>query len=428
MNFRRAAWATTACLILAAGAAAQKRPPAKPQPAAAAAPSAPEWPQWGGPNRNFKPPADGLADSWPEAGPRQLWSRVLGEGHSSILVDRGRLYTMYSSGDREAVIAVDAATGKTVWEHVYDAPRKGLELEYGNGPHSTPLIVGNLIFAVGVTGKMYALDKQSGSVVWSHDLWGEFKGKRDGRGYACSPIAYKSTVIVTVGGAGQYLMAFNQQNGGVAWKNQNFDPAPASPALISLGGQDQLVCFAAGEIVGVDPNNGNLLWSHPHKTEWGLNISMPVWGPDNIVFISSAYGSGSRGLQLARSGDRTTVSELWANNRMRVHIGTAVRVGDYVYGSSGDFGPAFLTAINVKTGKIAWQDRALARASFVYADGKFIIVDEDGTLALATALPSGLHIQSRVSLLKNKAWTAPTLAGTRLYVRDRRTMIALDLG
>ena len=35
---------------------------------------------------------------------------------------------------------------------------------------------------------------------------------------------------------------------------------------------------------------------------------------------------------------------------MRVHIGTAIRIGDYVYASSGDFGPAFITAVDVKTG------------------------------------------------------------------------------
>jgi outer membrane protein assembly factor BamB len=112
---------------------------------------------------------------------------------------------------------------------------------------------------------------------------------------------------------------------------------------------------------------------------------------------------------------------------MRVHFSTAVRVGDTVYGSSGDFGPAPLTAVDVKTGKIAWQDRSFAKASFVYADGKFIVVDEDGNLALADFTPQGLKVISRAALLHNNAWTAPSVAGSRLYVRDRTTMMALDL-
>ncbi len=112
---------------------------------------------------------------------------------------------------------------------------------------------------------------------------------------------------------------------------------------------------------------------------------------------------------------------------MRVHFSDAIRIGDYVYCSSGHSGPAFFTALNVKTGEIAWQDRAFAKASFLYADGKFIIIDEDGRLGLATATPEGFKVISKVELLKSNAWTVPTLVGTKLYVRDRKTIMALDL-
>ena len=122
----------------------------------------PAWPQWGGPQRNFMVEAKGLAEAWPASGPKRLWSRDLGDGHSSIVVDQGRLYTMYSRGEQEFVIALDAASGKTLWEHGYAAPTTGLKLENGNGPHSTPLVVGNLLFTVGVVGKLHALDKQTG--------------------------------------------------------------------------------------------------------------------------------------------------------------------------------------------------------------------------------------------------------------------------
>lgn len=413
-------------LISVARVTAQRKAPAKPagNPATGG-----EWLQWGGPQRDFKAAATGLQESWPAEGPKRLWSRSLGDGHSAILVEQGRLYTMYSSGDREVVIALDAQTGKTLWEFPYEASAKGLNLSEGKGPHSTPLVVGRLIYTVGVQGTMHALDKTTGRLVWKHDLWGEYGGYRDDRGYSPSPVAYKNTVIVPVGGRdGQSLMAFDQQTGNIAWKNLNYTPAPASPILINVGGQDQLVYFSTNELVGCDPNNGSYLWHHPHKTQYGLNISTPVWGPDNIIFMSSGYGTGSRAIQLARSGNQTTVKQLWANNRVRVHQGTVVRDGDLAYGSSGDFGPAFFTAINVKTGAIAWQERALSKASFVYADGKLVILDEDGTLALAKPSASGLNILAKAGVMKGVAWTVPTLAGTRLYLRDRRTIAALDLG
>jgi outer membrane protein assembly factor BamB len=327
------------------------------------------------------------------------------------------------------VIALDATTGRTLWEHTYEAPHQGgMNMEYGPGPHSTPLLVGDRLFAVGVTGKLHALDRRTGKVAWAHDLIGELKGKTPGRGYSCSPIAYGTTVIHTLGGPGQALVAFDQATGNVAWKNAGFDPAPSSPILIRVDGQEQLVIFHADGVGGFDPRNGNPLWDHPHKTDWGLNISTPVWGEGNLLFISSAYGSGSRALRLSQAGGKTTVQELWFNNKMRIHIGNAIRIGDHVYGSSGDFGPAFISAVEVKTGKVPWQERGFSRASFVLADGKLVILDEDGMLALATATPTALTVHAKAQVLSGRCWTAPTLVGTRLYLRDRAQIKALELG
>jgi outer membrane protein assembly factor BamB len=388
-----------------------------------------DWSQWGGPRRDFTTNSKGLAASWPATGPKQLWTRPLGAGHSAILASGNTLYTMYSTGDQEIVIALAADTGKTIWEYKYDASEAGMNYEAGVGPHSTPLLAGDMLYTVGATGKLFALDKKSGKVAWSHDLWKDYGGRKVDRGYSCSPLAYKNTIILTLGGRGenQTLIAFNQKDGTVAWKNGSLDMSPSSPILINVDGQEQLVSFLGKVVAGIDPNNGNLLWSHPHVTEWGLNITMPVWGPDNLLFISSAYSGGSRVLKLTQKDGKTTAEEIWFHRRMRVHHGTAIRIGDYVYGSSGDFGPAFFAAVNVKTGEIAYQDRTFPKSNFVLADGKLIILDEDGNLALATATPTALKVISKVSVLKNLAWTVPTLVGSKLYLRDRRTITALDL-
>ncbi|HEV8430668.1 MAG TPA: PQQ-binding-like beta-propeller repeat protein [Pyrinomonadaceae bacterium] len=386
-----------------------------------------DWLQWGGPSRNFTTNSKGLATEWPSSGPKRLWSRPLGGGHSAILASGNTLYTMYSQSEQEIVIALAADTGKTIWEYKYDAPQAGMNYEYGVGPHSTPLLVGDLLYTVGATGKFFALEKKSGKVAWTHDLWKEYGGRKMDRGYSCSPIAYKNTVILTLGGEGQTLIAFNQKDGTVAWKNQTLDISPSSPIIVMVDGQEQMIAFLGKVVAGIDPNNGNLLWSHPHVTEWGLNISTPVWGNDNLLFISSAYSGGSRVLKLTQKGGKTTAEELWFHRRMRLHHGTAIRIGDFVYGSSGDFGPAFLAAVNVKTGEIAYQDRSFPKSNLLLADGKLIILDEDGNLALATATPTELKVISKATVMRNLAWTAPTLVGTKLYLRDRHTITALDL-
>src|SRR5438552_2261931 len=113
-----------------------------------------DWLQWGGPGRNFMPDVTGLASSWPSGGPKRLWTRALGEGHSAILVEGGRIYTMYRPlgmlslvhrSQEEVVAALDAATRKTVWALKYAGPTAGLDFPQGAGPHHPTLIVVHLV-------------------------------------------------------------------------------------------------------------------------------------------------------------------------------------------------------------------------------------------------------------------------------------------
>jgi outer membrane protein assembly factor BamB len=389
-----------------------------------------DWPQWGGASRDFKSTTRGLAARWPVSGPRKLWSRPLGEGHSAIVSDNSRLYTLYRKGDREVVIGLDANTGRTLWEHSYAAPTLAkMDLSYGAGPHSTPLVADDLVYTIGMTGKMFCLDKLTGRPIWNHDLWVEYGGSLINVGYSSSPLAYKGMIIVQVGGPGRGLMAFDRRHGGVVWQAGSFRNSSSSPILAVVDGQQQLIAFMHGEIVGLTPDAGELLWSHPVTAEWNFhfNISTPVWGEGNLLFVSAAYGVGGRVLHLRQAAGKTHVTQLWQSERTRVHKENAIRLGEVIYASTGHLGPAFFTAIEVKTGNVLWQDRSFSHASFIYADGRFIILDEDGTLGLATPSASGLTVHAKIELFDGTTWTVPSLIGTRLYVRDRKSIIALEL-
>ena len=401
-----------------------------------------EWRQWGGPNRNFMSDATGLADAWPQAGPPMLWSRSLGLGHSAIVVDDGNLYTMYRPGQetrrrgnwesRETVIAMDGASGETLWEHEYSS--EPLHFQFGAGPHATPLVVDDILFTAGTNKQLHAFDKKTGQVVWSRDLV-----RDDGApptlvrpavtaGYACSPLAYKDTIIVQVGGRGQAVMALRQSDGSPVWKSGDFLTANSAPILIDVDGQTQLVIFGGQTVNGLDPDTGEILWSYPHDTNGDMNNSMPIWGPDNVLFLSSAYDQGSRALHLTRGNEGTTVEELWFTRRLGLMFANGIRLGDHIYGTDGNFGPAFLTAVDIKTGESVWRERGFGRSSMVYADGKAIIMDEDGDLVLARLSPDGVTVLAETRLFDTTSWTVPTLVGTTLYARDRSKIVALDLG
>ncbi|MBK8268697.1 MAG: PQQ-binding-like beta-propeller repeat protein [Planctomycetes bacterium] len=236
------------------------------------------WTQWGGPSRNFRSDATGLANRWPKEGPAKLWERELGDGYSAVLCEGDALYTMYSARDKEdpfkgdeVVVALDAKTGKTLWEHKYAAPwPKSFQMEFGSGPYSTPLIVGNRVFTVGCTAILNCLDKKTGKVEWSKDLHEEYKAELLGRGYGASPVAYKGNILLPVSKEkGKSVMAFAQSDGSVAWAGGEFEPGYATLVPIKFEGVEQIVAFSGKSLVGIDAVDHNQAWSVDHPTQWG---------------------------------------------------------------------------------------------------------------------------------------------------------------
>jgi outer membrane protein assembly factor BamB len=386
-----------------------------------------DWLLWGGPRRDFITGFTGLASTWPKDGPRKLWTRALGDGYSPISVEGTTLYTAYHSGSQDVIVAIDTRTGKNLWEYTYESRFQTQEPNsIGPGPYAMPQVFGDRLVTASGGGKIHSIDKKTGRPVWSRDLLSEFGGTRLVWGYSCHALPYKDGLILLAGGRGSGALALRKSDGAVIWKNLDFRNAHSSPLLIEVDGQPQVVALLASEVIGINPENGQMLWRHPHNTQYGLAISTPVWAPGNLLFISSAYNGGSRVLQLSQSAGKTAVKELWHSPRLQVHFGTVIRLGDYLYCSSGE-SVALMTCVNLRTGKIAWEQRGFSKAQLVAADGKLILLDEDGTLGLVKVTPKGLQILAKTSVLQSTAWTPPTLAGRTLYLRDRKNLMALDL-
>jgi len=395
----------------------------------AAVPTAIPWTQWGGPTRNFQTESSGLKERWAASGPPVLWKRALGDGYSSPLVEEGVLYTMYGRPREEIVLAAEAATGKTLWEHATPMTFASDAPEMGNGPYSTPMIAGNRVFTTGVAGRLQCLDKKTGKPLWTQQLWEEHRGTPMMYGYASSAIAYRDLVIVPVGGPGKSLMAFRQADGGVAWAKNDFGNVYSSPLLIDVDGAEQLAALMDGAVIGVEPQSGRLLWQAPFKAQYSIAVATPVWGAGNLLFVSSEYDGGAKVIELKRKGPETVATEVWSSNRLRLHHGNAMRIGDSLYFTSGGKGsPAILSAVHARTGEIHWQERSIGKATFVWADRKLITLDQDGNLMIAHPSPEKFEIVAKASLLTRLSWTPPVLVGTKLYLRDRKTMMAVELG
>jgi outer membrane protein assembly factor BamB len=402
--------------------------PAAPANATSPFPRTVDWPGWGGPAGNFVVAAPGLR--WQGSAPRQAWRRDLGDGYSTVVGDAAAIYTMARKDDRTlSVLALDPATGAPRWTRdLEDTVTPQMFTDYGKGPNSTPLLAGRRLFVVTPQGRLCALDAATGRTIWTRELWKELRGTFRDVGYSASPLLVDGRIVLPVGGRGQALVAFDADTGATAWQSGDYGNAMASPLLIDLDGERQIVMFLVEGVAGFEATTGAPRWFSPHKTDFDVNAATPVWhAASRTIVISSAYGNGARGIRLTRQGTTTTAREVWHNRRLRVHHGNMLVLGNHVYGSSGDFGPAPLTAVDVETGALAWQDRRFPKVTMVHLGDRTMLLDEDGRLAIATLAPGGLTVHQEASVTTKLSWSAPTLIGNRVYVRDRRTLVALDL-
>jgi outer membrane protein assembly factor BamB len=390
------------------------------------------WRQWGGPHQNFTAPDSGLADAWPEGGPKMRWSRDLGPGYSAIVADGARLYTMTRDHDanEEIVLALNPDSGETIWRHAYGAtPYEGMDNRFGLGPNATPLIVGDRVYTLGAFSHLHCLDAKTGKIRWSRHLINDDGASTFHFGYSASPIHHDGKIIVCAGGKPGFLLAFDPISGEPIWKSETEEMSYSTPIVAKLAGRDHLIVMTAIDIAGFDPRTGRRLWSHPHVNQWRTNISTPNFGADQILYLSSGGEAGSRALQLSTDASGAVgVKELWAEIKSPASMGSFIRVGDHIYCTSGDMGPAFLTAINLHTGEVAWRERGFAKGNLIHADGKTIFLDEKGVLALLDLTPEGMSVRAQCQMLEETAWTAPTLVGKTLYLRDKKRIVALELG
>ena len=381
-----------------------------------------DWPQWRGPNRDGLSRETGLLATWPTDGPRLLWEKPSGEGFSSIAVAQGKAFTMLQENDQEAIVCWDAATGRELWRHRY---RAGFRNTYGNGPRATPTIAGDMLFAIGGTGIMTALNISAAqpTVAWTKDLLQEFGAGNLNWGTAYSPLVDGELVFVNPGGsAGRSVAALDQRTGAVRWQALDDAAGYGSPMLADCAGQKQVVFFTNTGLAAVAPESGQLLWRFPWVTEFGANITTPIVAGD-YVFISSGYGMGCALLKIEKTHSGLAAKLVYKNKRMITPFTTCVLYDDHLYG----FNDTTLTCMEFRTGKVTWRQRGFEKGSLTIADGRLYILGEMGTLALAEATPAQYRELSRFTFAHAKCWTAPVIANGRLYVRNEEKIACYDV-
>jgi outer membrane protein assembly factor BamB len=388
----------------------------------AATAAAQDWPQFRGENRDGVSPEKGLLANWPEAGPKEVWRRTIGEGYSAISVVGDRLYTMYS-GEHEGTpvefaAAFDAASGEELWRSPLG---EKYDTEFGNGPRATPTVDGDTVYVLDSHGRFVALKTKDGSERWGVSLQGDFGAKQPGWGFSSSALVDGDQVVLEAGGPeGKSYVALDKKTGEVKWTYGDGGPGYNSAIVVEISGKKGYV-YVIGDKLNCVDENGAALWSHPWPR--GETHASPLFVAPDKIFASGAEGVGGALIRVAKKDGETQVEEVWTTRFMRNHFSSSIVHDGHIFG----FDNATLKSISVDDASLAWAKRGLGKGSLIYADGKLFVLSDRGQLLMVEATPEGYVERGSVQALEGRSWTAPTLSNGRLYLRNHTEMVVYDL-
>src|SRR5436190_4650895 len=242
----------------------------------------PELPDIRGADRSDSCHGPMIATNWSEHRPRQLWKVPVGPGWSSFAVAGNLLFTQEQRGPRETVVCYDAATGREIWNHQYEARLE--DPMGGPGPRATPTLANGGLFVTGATGMILRLNLATGDMVWQKDLKEVARREAPMWGFAGSPLVIGSNAIVWAGGKdGKGLLAFDAETGALRWSAATGDHTYASPQLNTIAGEELVLMLSNDGLVLVEPVTGKVRLNYEWKFSGYRALQPRVVGDDTLL-------------------------------------------------------------------------------------------------------------------------------------------------
>jgi outer membrane protein assembly factor BamB len=389
--------------------------------------TAEDWPQWLGPRR------DGTTTEkiQPWKGDLKVaWRQPVEEGHSSPVVADGKVYLHASPKGKnaEAIACFDAVSGKPLWNYEYArGPFQGL---FGRGPRATPAVVGGKLYAFGATGILTCLDVAKGERLWQVDTHKEFQAPTLKFGDSASPLVMGNKVVTAVGAKGASVVAFDKDKGTVLWKNLDDGASYASPIVIGAAKDLTTLVLTQQGLVALRVDDGTKLWDFPFKDKLAESATTPARVGDKVLISSITLGSA---LLQIKGGMSPPVKD-WFTKDLTCYFSTPVPVGaENIYMVTGtlSFTPtSSLCCVDARTGKVLWTKDGVGKYHACLtrtADNKLLMVEEAGNLVLVDPNPAK-YVELCRAKICGETWAHPAIANGRLYIRDQKELVCVELG
>ena len=387
-----------------------------------------------------------------------LWSQGIGAGWSSFSVVADRAITLEQRDAMECLTCYRLIDGGLEWmvEHraIHQDPLGGV------GPRSTPTIEGDLVYAQGATGTLWCVNWKTGETKWSVDLlkmagwdqdasesaisWGRAGSPLLVDGLCVVPfgapvrfgtpfppdVAVPSSALAPNGQAARSLIAFDAVSGETRWVAGKDQISYASPGLLTLAGERQIVSVNEQSITGHRIEDGRVLW----EFEWfgqsngGANCAMVVPAGENRFLIGKGYGGGSALVEISgeENGTMTAVA-IWDSTQiLKTKFTHACVDGEVAYAISN----GSLEAVSIPDGDQLWtQPRRvrLGQGQLLLVEDTLVGQAEAGDVMFIAADPREYKALFQLPALDSKTWNIPTVAGRHLLVRNDRQAICFLL-
>lgn len=394
---------------------------------AATAASAQEWTQWRGPARDGSVSAKNAPAAWPETLKRS-WRVEIGEGYSSPVVANGRVFVHARKDPEEIVESINLADGKVLWQQKYQAvfQKNQYAVEMAKGPNSTPLVAGNRLFTLGVTGILNAWDTATGKLLWTRDFSKAIDTSKLFCGTAASPLLVDGRLVVQVGSDihGGQVLALNPATGATEWEWHGLGPGYASPVLVEVDGSKQIVSMTENSIVGLDGKTGKELWTVAFPNEWHENTTTPLWTGTSLIVSSTQQGTHAYALN--QTGGKWEATEVWKNPDIAMHMSSPVFGDGLIYGHSSKKKGQFF-ALDAKTGVVRWttEGREGEHASLLLTPQNVVFLTNGADLIVAKRNTPAFVVERRYEVAEASTFASPVLLGSNILVRDATGLILL---
>jgi outer membrane protein assembly factor BamB len=405
----------------------------------------------------------GIVDEIPADGLDVKWRIPIAGGYAGPAVADGRVFVFdyeKSQGEafnnpgeranlqgKERLTAVDAETGKQLWQLAYDCP---YSISYPAGPRCTPTVDGDHVYILGSEGDLHALRVSDGGEVWKRSLKNDFAAEVPIWGFSAHPLIDGDLLYTMVGGSGadgkgQSIVAFDKLTGEVKWSAIDDKAGYCPPSIVQHAGVRQLIAYHPTGVTSLNPATGGVYWNVPIAPSYEMSIARPM--VDGDLMYASGIRTESVMIQLA--SDSSTAQEVWRGEPKEsiysanatpifadgVLYGTDCNDGNLIAVDATDGSRLWTTFDATKPGENRFIKHGTAFVTRIGETDRYLIFSETGDLLMSRMTAKGYEDLGRFHVLeptgecfgRNVVWSHPAYANQTAYARNDSELVAVDL-